>query len=533
MTSSMKIWHDYITKRYILCYYINSKHSDEDCHYIQQNIVSNLRNKKMKLVIVVTTLLLIMAFGIQISSQASCTAMCTKLNHDRCYGCCHAKDCFNGGNCDSLTKRCVCNGCMGMKAGAAGKPIKLSLKEAFTFTTQSLLIIAVIYEQSNFKIMRFERRQSTVPFINRQTRKTEVMIELYDLSNLENIDLSYNKISKDSIKDEDLDSEIGRAKRLTVQGNDLGSLEDLTFVPFYFLKLEYLDLSYCSLKSLQDMSIINLGNLKFLNLSYNFLSDFDEDFLPGEMGLEQLDISYNKITTVKKVPVLIELKVLHMDYNGIDFIKDGAFSTLLGLEVLSLVENNMKTLRPNMLPLKSIFSLKEIRLDKNPWRCDCNMKWLLNDMDDDFNFKNFTLMNGSTDIQDENIVMYFAKQEDGYWSQPYFDCGFSDIWLVTFSVPIFGQDATGKPAFKGVAFIDMNLNDTDINQCDLDDDDESIDIFLNVFRSTHECLPDTKCQFLPGLGFKKGGYSCLQVNGSFSNSEGTYSLTESHELFYK
>ncbi|XP_071125323.1 metabotropic glycine receptor-like [Mytilus edulis] len=128
--------------------------------------------------------------------------------------------------------------------------------------------------------------------------------------------------------------------------------------------------------------------------------------------------------------------------------------------------------------------------------------------------------NDSTDIQDENIVMYFAKQEDGYWSQPYFDCGFSDSWLVTFSVPIFGQDATGKPAFKGVAFIDMNLNDTDINQCDLDDDDESIDIFLNVFRGTHECLPDTKCQFLPGLGFKKGGYSCLQVNGSFSNSEG-------------
>ncbi|VDI09173.1 Hypothetical predicted protein [Mytilus galloprovincialis] len=211
-------------------------------------------------------------------------------------------------------------------------------------------------------------------------------------TNVEHLDLSYNKLSKDSFKDEDLDSEIGRAKRLTLQGNDLGSLEDLTFSTYHFLKMEYLDLSYCSLKFLGDMSINNLVNLKFLNLSYNFLSDFNEDFLPGEMGLEQLDISYNKITTVKKVPVLIELKVLRIDYNGIDFIEDGAFSTLLGLEVLSLVGNNMKTLRPNMLPLKSIFSLKEIRLDKNPWRCDCNMKWLFNDMDDDFNFKNFTLI---------------------------------------------------------------------------------------------------------------------------------------------
>ncbi|XP_063414842.1 metabotropic glycine receptor-like [Mytilus trossulus] len=128
--------------------------------------------------------------------------------------------------------------------------------------------------------------------------------------------------------------------------------------------------------------------------------------------------------------------------------------------------------------------------------------------------------NGSTDIQDEKIVMYFGQKEDGHWIKPYFDCGFSNIWLVTFSVPIFGQDPSGKPTFKGVAFIDMNLNDTDINQCELDDDDESIDIFLNIFRGTHTCLPDTKCQFQPGLGFRKGGYSCLQVDGSFSNSEG-------------
>lgn len=128
--------------------------------------------------------------------------------------------------------------------------------------------------------------------------------------------------------------------------------------------------------------------------------------------------------------------------------------------------------------------------------------------------------NGSTDMEDENVVMYFAQKEDGYWSKLYFDCGFSNIWLVTFSVPIFGQDATGKPVFKGVAFIDMNLNESDINQCDIDDDDESADIFLNVFRGTHKCLPNTKCQFQPGLGFRKGSYNCLQVNGSFFNSEG-------------
>jgi hypothetical protein len=52
--------------------------------------------------------------------------------------------------------------------------------------------------------------------------------------------------------------------------------------------------------------------------------------------------------------------------------------SLLGLKVLSLVGNNLKTLHPHTLPLDSLFiELQEIRLDKNPWRCDCNMKVLL------------------------------------------------------------------------------------------------------------------------------------------------------------
>ncbi|CAC5413842.1 GPR158 [Mytilus coruscus] len=96
--------------------------------------------------------------------------------------------------------------------------------------------------------------------------------------------------------------------------------------------------------------------------------------------------------------------------------------------------------------------------------------------------------NDSTDLPDENALMllYFVQKEDGYWSKPYFD-------LVIF---------------------DMNLNNTDINHRDLDDDDGSVDMFLNVFRGTHKCLSDTK------------------VNGSFFISEGTQSNSQSksHEL---
>lgn len=39
----------------------------------------------------------------------------------------------------------------------------------------------------------------------------------------------------------------------------------------------------------------------------------------------------------------------------------------------------------------------------------------------------------------------YANLENGHWSKPYFDCGGGDIWMVTFSAPIFGLDiANGK-----------------------------------------------------------------------------------------
>ena len=92
--------------------------------------------------------------------------MCTKLNHDRCYGCCHAKDCFNGGNCDSLTKRCVCNGCMGKLI------IFLHFNVVFLSCRSYPLIFdafpsVLVYNPDFFSqsIYDFEQRYTTVAFI--------------------------------------------------------------------------------------------------------------------------------------------------------------------------------------------------------------------------------------------------------------------------------------------------------------------------------------------------------------------------------
>ena len=35
---------------------------------------------------------------------------------------------------------------------------------------------------------------------------------------------------------------------------------------------------------------------------------------------------------------------------------------------------------------------------------------------------------------------------DGHWTAPYYDCGGGDIWMVTYSSPIFGVIAGTKQA---------------------------------------------------------------------------------------
>lgn len=58
-------------------------------------------------------------------------------------------------------------------------------------------------------------------------------------------------------------------------------------------------------------------------------------------------------------------------------------------------------------------------------------------------FVNGTPYHGEVTNDSTIIVTY----EDGKWSNPYFDCGGGDIWMMTYTVPFFGyQD--GKFKFK-------------------------------------------------------------------------------------
>lgn len=53
---------------------------------------------------------------------------------------------------------------------------------------------------------------------------------------------------------------------------------------------------------------------------------------------------------------------------------------------------------------------------------------------------------GDTEVEEILAVTY----EDGEWSQPYYDCGGGNVWMMSYMVPFFGYH-NGSYHFKYVS----------------------------------------------------------------------------------
>ncbi|XP_043191274.1 uncharacterized protein LOC122388848 [Amphibalanus amphitrite] len=98
------------------------------------------------------------------------------------------------------------------------------------------------------------------------------------------------------------------------------------------------------------------------------------------------------------------------------------------------------------------------------------------------------------------------------WTQPYFDCGRSNKWIMGAAVPIVdlyhrhtGFRHIEYPTYTAVAVIEMDFERIDINQCPLGEGN----LGPNHFADTARCKKDTtECEPLDGYGFRRGGYQC-------------------------
>lgn len=106
---------------------------------------------------------------------------------------------------------------------------------------------------------------------------------------------------------------------------------------------------------------------------------------------------------------------------------------------------------------------------------------------------------------DHPMNFWAAKIEDGFWTQPYFDCsGPVKQWLLTYAVPFFGRTQENKKLqFNGVVTVSVKLEGLNINQC------PGKYYEANFFQGT--CLCDqatTYCLPTHIDSFKSGGYEC-------------------------
>ncbi|KAJ8315213.1 hypothetical protein KUTeg_007363 [Tegillarca granosa] len=120
--------------------------------------------------------------------------------------------------------------------------------------------------------------------------------------------------------------------------------------------------------------------------------------------------------------------------------------------------------------------------------------------------------NGTSTIKHEYYPMgYFAPAVgDGIWSRPHFKCdGRVDNWVITYSIPFIGlDDLRKKYKFRGVATVDVPLDQIEIDQCA-----QQFSV-ANAFKNTARCdYKSTDCSKLSGYKFQRGAYKCACKRG--------------------
>ncbi|XP_070606771.1 toll-like receptor 7 [Erythrolamprus reginae] len=169
-----------------------------------------------------------------------------------------------------------------------------------------------------------------------------------------------------------------RRNRLDILWKD-GTNEYLAFFK-NLIALERLDISENFLISLPRDVFYNLPpKLKELKVANNLLKSFSWMCLSALKNLEILDLSNNQLTTVP-----LELsnctKTLHtfkLQNNKIrkltnNFLKDAFF-----LRHLDLSFNKIKTIRSSSFPKNVINNLTTLHLNDNSFQCNCDIVWLV------------------------------------------------------------------------------------------------------------------------------------------------------------
>ncbi|XP_058806128.1 toll-like receptor 13 [Phymastichus coffea] len=236
------------------------------------------------------------------------------------------------------------------------------------------------------------------------------------------LNVSHNNIYY--IDDKALSYKIIQLKTLDVSFNDIYVVNDTMLQ--HMKNLEFLSLASNPIQEMDQYVFQNLTKLTHLNLRNTSSLYFSSSMFEPLINLEYLDLSWNPIEEIPYLPfnirvlyicgtniahlssfVMPNLRVFYADHSpNLTSVLLNDFENLTSLEHLSFRDSErlsrvylrsdptgmlsakllpnlktlslqncaLETLEENLLPI--VQKTAAVDLQNNPWRCDCNMKWI-------------------------------------------------------------------------------------------------------------------------------------------------------------
>ena len=202
---------------------------------------------------------------------------------------------------------------------------------------------------------------------------------------------------------------------LNLDKNELKVIEDGAFDDLK--KLRKLTLTECQIRSFPNGLFRNLVNLERLNLSQNGITK-----LPDFSQMRNLRFLYLTNNDIQKLSTrdfagLVSLRELFLDGNKIQEWQGPVYTQLQMLETLVLTNNLIKrvTKQTALIPK----SVKYLDVGKNPFECDCDLRWFVKWLNETDKHVNVIYWEGNTDYYQcmsppgfENLPLQYFQLSD-------------------------------------------------------------------------------------------------------------------------
>lgn len=210
-----------------------------------------------------------------------------------------------------------------------------------------------------------------ISFLNMSHNSLTEIISFNQLTELETIDISYNKLS---FINPSFLLDLHHLTTVIISNNEIKSL------PIKLFKgcenIRNINISYNLIKLIDEATFSSVSRIQVLDLSHNEITDINTAF-SGLKDLQVLDLSYNNIEKVMRGQFPHFIKNLNLRGNRIVSITVHTFKSLNRIQNVDLSENNLTSL--SRMEVEIAFNLGYIptfNLQSNPFMCDCRLGWL-------------------------------------------------------------------------------------------------------------------------------------------------------------